>query len=145
MHHLKAENTFSRTGKTQQEFSQAVYENLYFACGSAIQSASDRDVYKALAHTVRDHLVESRNLREGRDQFLVKAIHEILLVRIPREVLERQDCDRSNVRRLDIAESPLEKRLRRQHYQHRNRGRDDNSQHMRPAFDNERCFPTERS
>jgi len=58
MHHLKAENTFSRTGKTQQEFSQAVYENLYFARGSAIQSASDRDVYKALAHTVRDHLVE---------------------------------------------------------------------------------------
>ena len=47
-----------RTDRSVEGFAQAVVDNLYYLGGQAVQSATDLDVYKALAHTVRDHLVE---------------------------------------------------------------------------------------
>ncbi len=52
--------TTCRTGRTPEAFKQAILDNLYFSRGTAIQSASTHDVYRALAHTVRDHLMEAR-------------------------------------------------------------------------------------
>jgi len=48
----------ARTKRKPQAFRKAIIENLYFSRGSAIQSASNHDVFVALALTVRDHLVE---------------------------------------------------------------------------------------
>ncbi len=50
--------TNPRTRKTQAGFTDAVIKQLYYTRGSAIQSASARDVHTALAYTVRDHLIE---------------------------------------------------------------------------------------
>ena len=48
----------NRTGKTAAAFRKAMAGNLYYSRGSAVQSASNRDAYIALALTVRDHLIE---------------------------------------------------------------------------------------
>jgi starch phosphorylase len=48
----------SHTGRTVQAFKRALEENLYYNQGAAIQSASKHDIYMALSHTVRDHLID---------------------------------------------------------------------------------------
>jgi starch phosphorylase len=50
--------TNGRTAKTPEAFAQAFYDNLYYNRGQAIQSATVFDGYMALAHTVRDHLID---------------------------------------------------------------------------------------
>jgi starch phosphorylase len=50
--------TNGRTEKSPEAFEQAFTNNLYFARGQAVQSASVFDGYMALAHTVRDYLIE---------------------------------------------------------------------------------------
>lgn len=47
-----------RTGRTVEAFRRALLDNLYFQGGQAEQTATHLDRYRALAHTVRDHLVE---------------------------------------------------------------------------------------
>ena len=51
-------NFSSRTGTTPASFRKAMAGNLYYSRGAAVQSASNRDAYIALALTVRDHLIE---------------------------------------------------------------------------------------
>ena len=48
----------ARSGQTVTAFRKALEDNLYYARGQAIQSASFRDAHMALAYTVRDQLVE---------------------------------------------------------------------------------------
>jgi starch phosphorylase len=48
----------ARTGRSVPEFRQALEDNLYYLRGSAMPSASAYDIYYALAHTVRDHLID---------------------------------------------------------------------------------------
>ena len=48
----------SRTGRSVEEFEQAILDNLYFIRGQAIYGASKHDLYMSLAYTVRDHLIE---------------------------------------------------------------------------------------
>ncbi len=48
----------SRTGMTVVGFRRAVENNLYYARGQAVQTASLHDAYTALAYTVRDHLMD---------------------------------------------------------------------------------------
>jgi len=50
--------TTERTGRTPEAFRQNIVDNLYYSRGSNAQSAGQYDVYMALAHTVRNHLVE---------------------------------------------------------------------------------------
>ncbi|MCL4207315.1 MAG: glycogen/starch/alpha-glucan phosphorylase [Pirellulaceae bacterium] len=45
--------------RTVDGFEQLLIENLYHAHGQALQSATRRDIYMALAYTVRDYLIES--------------------------------------------------------------------------------------
>jgi glycogen phosphorylase len=45
--------------RTVDGFEQLLIENLYHAHGQALQSATQRDIYMALAYTVRDYLIES--------------------------------------------------------------------------------------
>jgi len=47
-----------RLGRTVSDFKNALEDNLYFARGQAIYTASHNDVYMTLAYTVRDHLIE---------------------------------------------------------------------------------------
>ena len=47
-----------RTGRSVEEFVQAIVDNLYFTRGQAIYGASSNDIYVSLAYTVRDHLIE---------------------------------------------------------------------------------------
>ena len=47
-----------RTGRSVEEFEQAILDNLYFIRGQAIYGASKHDLYMSLAYTVRDHLIE---------------------------------------------------------------------------------------
>jgi glycogen phosphorylase len=54
----QSENSNGRTGRTIEQFKQAMLDNLYFSQGTAVQSASLHDAYMALATTVRDHLIE---------------------------------------------------------------------------------------
>lgn len=48
----------TRTGMSVVAFRQALEDNLYYLRGSAPYSASPYDFYHALAHTVRDHLID---------------------------------------------------------------------------------------
>ena len=48
----------ARTGRSVPEFRQALEDNLYYLRGSAMPSASAYDIYYALAHTVRDYLID---------------------------------------------------------------------------------------
>ncbi len=48
----------SRTGRTVEAFQQATLDNLAFQVGQPEHTATDLDRFRALAHTVRDHLVE---------------------------------------------------------------------------------------
>jgi starch phosphorylase len=45
-------------GWTEEAFSRALRDNLYYTRGSSVQSASKYDVYMALAYTVRDYLMD---------------------------------------------------------------------------------------
>jgi glycogen phosphorylase len=47
-----------RTGRTVAAFKQALIDNLYYTQGQSAYTASPTDLYTALAHTVRDYLVE---------------------------------------------------------------------------------------
>jgi starch phosphorylase len=47
-----------RTGRSVEEFVQAIVHNLYFTRGQAVYGASSNDIYVSLAYTVRDHLME---------------------------------------------------------------------------------------
>ncbi len=47
-----------RTTHTVAAFKQAIVDSLYYNQGTATQSASIHNLYMALAHTTRDHLVE---------------------------------------------------------------------------------------
>ncbi len=47
-----------RTAKTPEAFRDLLENNLYYTLGSTVQSASKQDIYMALAHTVRDHLID---------------------------------------------------------------------------------------
>ncbi|MHC4470569.1 MAG: glycogen/starch/alpha-glucan phosphorylase [Planctomycetota bacterium] len=47
-----------RTTKTVEAFRRALEDNLYYARGQAIQTATEHDAYTTLAYTVRDHLVD---------------------------------------------------------------------------------------
>ncbi len=47
-----------RTCWTVEAFRRALRDNLYYARGSSVQSASTHDVYTALAYTVRDYLMD---------------------------------------------------------------------------------------
>jgi starch phosphorylase len=51
-------NPEDRTGWTIDAFEQALRDNLYYARGSSVQSASKYDIYTALAYTVRDYLMD---------------------------------------------------------------------------------------
>ncbi|MFN2235703.1 MAG: glycogen/starch/alpha-glucan phosphorylase [Anaerolineales bacterium] len=48
-----------RIGRNVEEFKRTLEDNLYFTRGQSIQRASHYDVYMALSHTVRDHLIEN--------------------------------------------------------------------------------------
>ncbi len=48
----------SRTGRTVDDFAQALLDNLYYIQGTTPQSASARDAYMTLSLTVRDYLME---------------------------------------------------------------------------------------
>ncbi len=48
-----------RSERTAQDFEEFLLDNLYYIRGETARSASWYDVYFALAHTVRDYLVES--------------------------------------------------------------------------------------
>ncbi len=50
--------TTERTGRTPEAFRQYMVDNLYYARGANLQSASDYDMYMALSRTVRNHLVD---------------------------------------------------------------------------------------
>jgi len=50
--------TTERTDRTPEAFRQYLVNNLYYARGSNVQSASVYDVYMALSRTVRNHLVD---------------------------------------------------------------------------------------
>ncbi|MCO5181354.1 MAG: glycogen/starch/alpha-glucan phosphorylase [Anaerolineae bacterium] len=50
--------TTERTDRTPEAFRQYMVDNLYYARGANVQSASDYDMYMALSRTVRNHLVE---------------------------------------------------------------------------------------
>src|SRR5262245_58052556 len=44
---------------TTDAFRQALLDNLYYTCGQAIYSASQRDIYTALAYTIRDYMMQN--------------------------------------------------------------------------------------
>ena len=46
-----------REDRSVAAFKQAIADNLYYRRGASIHSASPRDIYAALAYTVRDHLI----------------------------------------------------------------------------------------
>ena len=48
-----------RIGRTVEDFKRTLEDNLYFTRGQSIQRASHYDIYMALSHTVRDHLIEN--------------------------------------------------------------------------------------
>ena len=48
----------SRTGNSVEELAQSFQDNLFFVQGRSIERATPNDLYMALAHTVRDRLVE---------------------------------------------------------------------------------------
>ena len=50
--------TNGRIGKTVDEFMRTLEDNLYYTSGQSVQGATHHDVYMALSHTVRDHLIE---------------------------------------------------------------------------------------
>ncbi|WP_374686721.1 glycogen/starch/alpha-glucan phosphorylase [Promineifilum sp.] len=50
--------TTERTDRTPEAFRQYLVNNLYYARGANVQSASAYDVYMALSRTVRNHLVD---------------------------------------------------------------------------------------
>ncbi len=50
--------TKARIGRTVQGFQQRMIDNLYHVHGQAIQSATPHNAYVALAHTVRDYLID---------------------------------------------------------------------------------------
>jgi starch phosphorylase len=52
-------NTNGRIGNTVEEFMRTLEDNLYYSRGQSVQAASHHDVYMALSHTVRDHLIEN--------------------------------------------------------------------------------------
>ncbi len=56
-HNLTPTSHF-RTAKTAAAFKQAFLDNLTFTSGTTVQSASEYDIYRTLAYTVRDHLME---------------------------------------------------------------------------------------
>ena len=47
-----------RTISTSEQFEKAIIDHLHYSQGTTIQSASQSDYYMALAHTVRDHLID---------------------------------------------------------------------------------------
>ena len=47
-----------RTVRTVDDFKRALADNLYYKRGQAVYTASRHDIYVALAHTVRDYLME---------------------------------------------------------------------------------------
>ncbi|MBN1402641.1 MAG: glycogen/starch/alpha-glucan phosphorylase, partial [Anaerolineae bacterium] len=47
-----------RAAWTVETFHRALRDNLYYVRGASIQSASPRDLYAALAYTVRDYLID---------------------------------------------------------------------------------------
>jgi starch phosphorylase len=47
-----------RTARTVEAFKKALADNLYYTRGQAAYTASPRDVYVALAYTVRDYLID---------------------------------------------------------------------------------------
>ena len=51
--------TNGRIGKTIDAFMRTLEDNLYYTRGQAVQGATHHDVYMALSHTVRDHLIEN--------------------------------------------------------------------------------------
>ena len=48
-----------RIGKTVDDFKRTLEDNLYYTRGQSIQDASNYDIYMALSHTVRNHLIEN--------------------------------------------------------------------------------------
>ena len=47
-----------RTGRSVEEFTKAITDNLYYTRGQALHGATHNDVYMALSYTIRDHLIE---------------------------------------------------------------------------------------
>ncbi|MFN2138505.1 MAG: glycogen/starch/alpha-glucan phosphorylase [Candidatus Promineifilaceae bacterium] len=47
-----------RAGRTPEAFATLIENNLYYTEGTTLQSASMNDTYKALAYTVRDHMID---------------------------------------------------------------------------------------
>jgi starch phosphorylase len=54
----KQTKTRFHTGKEISKFKQALEDNLYYTRGTTIQSASQNDIYMALAYTIRDYLID---------------------------------------------------------------------------------------
>ena len=69
-----------RTGRTVRAFKQALTDNLYYTRGQDVYTATESDIYMAVSHTVRDHLiarwrktVESRFEKDPRFVFYLSA------------------------------------------------------------------------
>lgn len=57
-HALARQPGSSRSWNLVEAFKRALVDNLYYKCGQGAQTASQEDVYMALAYTVRDFLTE---------------------------------------------------------------------------------------
>jgi starch phosphorylase len=55
---LPAAVNHERTAHTLEAFRALLENNLYYTLGTTLQSASLHDTYEALAHTVRDHMID---------------------------------------------------------------------------------------
>ena len=101
------------------EFEQAVRRNLYYMRGSAVESATLRDVYVALAYTVRDCLIDrwmdtTRRHFETNPKFVYYLSAEYLLGKqlgqnllysgttdLAREALDKYDIDLARLEKLE--------------------------------------------
>ncbi|MGB5985676.1 MAG: glycogen/starch/alpha-glucan phosphorylase, partial [Desulfobacterales bacterium] len=100
-------------------FERAVLRNLYYTRGSAVESASARDVYVALAYTVRDCLIDrwadtTRAHYQANPKFVYYLSAEYLLGKqlaqnlfytgntdIAREALQRHGIDLDRLQKLE--------------------------------------------
>ena len=56
--HQAGSNKSQRTGLRVEDLAQSFLDNLFFVQGRSVERATVNDLYMALAHTVRDRLVE---------------------------------------------------------------------------------------